>query len=168
MLIWKVIAANPGINRQGIWERIEHDIPAGFAMRRFPSKVDRSASRSTLSPLRVARRRLLNETLLSMEKHGHVVSDSCAIDRPFKAAREPHYRGNPEMIDETGTKAAEHMALADALRTAEKWLAGADLNRPLARNGARPPVLGPPNRKVYDALMMVVQALRAKGSQADH
>lgn len=37
MLIWKVMAANPGITRAGIWERIEHDIPAGYALRMYGS-----------------------------------------------------------------------------------------------------------------------------------
>jgi hypothetical protein len=48
MLIWKVIEANPGITRAGIWERVEHGIPEGYALRRFHSKVGPQASGPTL------------------------------------------------------------------------------------------------------------------------
>jgi len=35
MLIWKVIAASPGITRAQIWEQVEHSIPEGYAIRLY-------------------------------------------------------------------------------------------------------------------------------------
>ena len=79
------------------------------------------------------------------------------MDGCYSALRQPWYRGNPDMIDETGNKAAEHLAAADALRIMEKALTRAKPNHP----HQSPLRL---TQREYDALVLVVQALRAKGS----
>ena len=76
-------------------------------------------------------------------------------DRRYTVARELYYWGNPDAIDETGSKAAEHMALADALRALEQMIGRANLTR---KYGAC--LTG--GRKDYEALVIVVRALRAK------
>jgi hypothetical protein len=162
MLIWKVIAANPGITRQGIWARVEHDIPIGYATRRFAKtgNLVQRGPRTRFSPEAAARSFVLTETLNSMQRHGHISREGAGQDRKFSVAKEPRYLGNPDAIDETGTKAAEHMALADALRTVEKMLAKADP----ARRGKPGAPLGGIGWKEVDAVTLLVQALRARGS----
>lgn len=75
----------------------------------------------------------------------------------YHSLRGIDYRGDAEAIDVDGSKAAEHMALADALRTVEKTLARANLDRkhgPLVSLGL----------KEYEAVSLLVKTLRAKGS----
>jgi hypothetical protein len=90
-----------------------------------------------------------------MRKRGSVSWEGTGTDRRYTVARELDYQGNADAIDETGTKAAEHMALAEALRTVEKMLGRANLTR---KYGAC--LTG--GKKDYDALLVVVKALRAK------
>jgi hypothetical protein len=164
MLIWKVIAANPGITRAEIWERVEHSIPEGYALRAHAAELRKKKPRERTAALGLARARgyVLTFRLQQMRQSGNVTWDGDGRARRYAATRQPHYRGNPDAIDETGTRAAEHMAVADALRTAEKWLARADPDR-VARNGKRGPVIGPPSRKEYEAVLLVVKTLRAQG-----
>lgn len=167
MLIWKVIAANPGITRTGIWEHVEHSIPEGYATRvyaaslRHRGKLVASGSATNLTR---ARGFILTDKLYAMRKGGAVDWEGDGADRRYTVAREPRYRGNMDAIDETGTKAADHMAVADALRVAEKWLARARPDRVDSLGRRSVPILGPPSRKEYEAFMLVVKALRAKGS----
>jgi hypothetical protein len=153
MLIWKVIAASPGITRAQIWARVEHDIPAGYAKRRFAKSAKYRASESARN-LETARSFVLSKILGDMRNLGTISTEGVGINRRFTAAREPRYHGNPDAIDETGTKAAEHMALADALRACERVLARGDPER---KSG--PAFAG--GRKDYAALALVVKALRA-------
>lgn len=152
MLIWKVIAANPGITRSQIWERVEHDIPAGFAIRRF-ARSSKGGAHDTAPPLGTARRFILNEVLNSMCRFGTLTSDGSGAERRFTAAREPQYRGNRDAIDETGTKAAEHMAVAEALRKVERLLTNRSLEIKIGRGN-------------IEAIAVLVKALRARGPSA--
>ena len=122
MLIWKIIEANPGIDRAGIWERAEHGIPEGYALRRYANSLPRDGKRtadiSSVQSLARARNYVLGHTLTHM-RHSRppmVGWEGLGNDRRYTALRLPHYVGDPGTVDETGTKAAEHMARADALR----------------------------------------------------
>ena len=42
MLIWKVIEANPGITQDEIWNRVQDDIPPGYALRCYAASRTRS------------------------------------------------------------------------------------------------------------------------------
>ena len=158
MLIWKVIAANPGITRAEIWRHVEHSIPDGYAIRRYSRARNVGAGPSTPTK---ARSYILTDTLNSMRRNGIINGEGDGKDRQYTVVREIEYWGNADAIDETGSKAAEHMAVADALRIAEKWLSRADPDR-VNRHGQRSVILGPPSRKEYEALVLVVKALRAK------
>jgi len=79
------------------------------------------------------------------------------IHRRYTVARDLDYHGNPDAIDETGTKAAEHMAVADALRIVEKMLGRANMERkhgPLVCLGM----------KEYQAVTLLAKTLRASSS----
>jgi hypothetical protein len=166
MLIWKTIKANPGITRDQLWKRVEHGIPEGYALRRYAAELKAIERRSGRTPngsgvrLTQARGYVLTHALARLRGRGSVVR----VDGCYSALRQPDYRGNLDVIDVDGTKAAEHLAVADALVTVEKWLAGANPDRPLGPSGRRGGVLGPPSRKQYEALVIVARALRAKGS----
>jgi len=101
----------------------------------------------------MARSYVLTKTLGQMKLFGSVTKDRDG----FRVLRPLRYHGNPDAIDADGTKAAEHMAVADALRIAERMLAR---GKPDNRSG--PTVCA--TRKEYEALTLVVKALRAKGS----
>jgi hypothetical protein len=161
MLIWKVIAANPGITRAEIWEHVEHSIPEGYATRMYVRNALKSTPEPSGVDLSRARGFVLTLALHHMRRARSVTWEGDGRARRYTVAREIDYKGNAETIDETGTKAAEHMAVAEALRTAEKWLARAKPDR-LDRNGRRGPVIGPPSRKEYEALLLVVKTVRAK------
>jgi hypothetical protein len=75
---------------------------------------------------------------------------TCDEDGRYTATRKPQYFGNLDAIDETGTKAAEHMAVADALRIVEKALAA-----PYQRHGDIR------SQRLYDAMGVLARALRA-------
>jgi hypothetical protein len=157
MLIWKVIAANPGITREEIWKRVEHSIPEGYAVRRHSVELRKrgipSPDGSALG-ISKARSYILTYSLQQMRVSQAVTCEGQGKDRLYTVARELHYRGNPDAIDETGTKAGEHMAMAEALRTAEQVIAR-------AAPGRSGPVVCL-NRKEYAALGLMVKALRAK------
>jgi hypothetical protein len=148
MLIWKVIAANPGITRAQIWERVEHGIPLGYALRVLRHENDRPGS-PRRSFEEYARSRMLTRTLASMKYQGMIAKDGDG----FRALREPWYVGNAEAVDETGTKAAEHMAVAEALRRVERLL-------------ATPSAVQKYGRKNCEAMALLVKTLRAKGGAA--
>jgi hypothetical protein len=153
MLIWKTIKANPGITREQLWEKVEHGIPSGYALRRFGGDArdsrlaHRSASRTTR-----ARQYVLTKSLASMTYLRLIVR----MDGCYSALKQPQYRGNPDVVDHTGTKAAEHMAAADALRVLEKTVARAKPNIP-----HQSPVHL--TQKEYDALVLLVKTVRDKG-----
>jgi hypothetical protein len=161
MLIWKVIEANPGITRAGIWERVEHDIPAGYALRSYAADMAKKGKSleavAPASKLSRARGFVLTVRLNTMRKGDSVVWEGDGPDRRYTVAQELTYHGNPDAIDETGTKAAEHMAVADALRTVEKMLAKGSTERKYG-----PAFVG--GRKEYEAVTLLVRTLRAKGS----
>lgn len=136
MLIWKVIDANPGITADQLFEKIEHQIPSGYALRTYAAKVransqrDRrrtrggDADRVASPPLttagldpRRARWFVQRSVLSRLIKTGVVGTDDGGyrIRRPIK-----RYRGNPDHIDETGTKAGRHLNAAYAYRDAQK------------------------------------------------
>jgi hypothetical protein len=156
MLIWKVIAANPGITREEIWKQVEHGIPDGYAKRLYARCELKSIADPGAIDLGRARSFILTLRLQNMRTMKHVTWEGGGKDRRYTAATQPVYRGNADAIDETGTKAAEHMALADALRIAEKMLAR---GKPGNRSG---PVVCA-NRREYEAVSLLVRALRAKG-----
>jgi hypothetical protein len=164
MLIWKVIAANPGIARSEIVKRVERGIPAGYAGRRFAHVTGRPKKYAGLDPsgpayLRAARSYVLSCALSDLKRGRNVYSEGPGRDLRYTAIRPPLYFGNADAIDADGDKAGEHMAVADALRTAEKMLGRA---KPDSRSG---PIVCV-NRREYEALVLVVKALRAKGSTA--
>lgn len=152
MLIWKTIKANPGITRSEIWAKVEHGIPDGYALRRWTA--GRPHARVVANGLATTRARsyVLSDVLANMQKCGNIVK----VSGCYSALRQPKYLGNPEAIDVDGSKAAEHLAVADALRVAEKAI-GKPFNRD-KRNGAIR------TRELYDAVTVMVKALRAKGS----
>lgn len=159
MLIWKVIAANPGITRQGIWEHVEHGIPEGYALRRYfvyretsgsGGRTGGGKSRTPRDPgllLRAARYYVLRHALRGMCRGGSIVSEIVDGDCRYAVGRELRYLGDPETIDVDGSKAAEHMAMADALRVAEKFL----------KRGSTRLTL-----KEREAVEIVIRALRAR------
>ncbi len=102
-----------------------------------------------------ARSQFLSDTLYRLRKRENVAAEGTGTDRQYTPAREPAYYGNPDAVDETGTKAAEHMAIADALRTVEKMLARGNPER---KSG--PAIAG--GRKDYAAVALLVGTLRAK------
>ena len=119
MLIWKTIDANPGITRDEIFGKIEHEIPAGWAKRRYAAMEKHRGKIKALEndPARVlilARRYVLSNTLSQMKYLGsvHREGDGYSILRALQ-----RYAGNRDHIDETGTKAAEHINRAYAERT---------------------------------------------------
>lgn len=119
MLIWKVIDANPGITRDEIFDRIEHEIPAGWAKRRYLNQMDRW-DRDRSIDLAAARRYVLTHTLKMMRLHGSIAN----AEAGYRTLREiRRYRGRPDQVDATGSVAAEHLNDAYALRTAEAWVA---------------------------------------------
>ena len=147
MLIWKVIDATTGITRKEIWERVEKDIPPGYALRRYENvRAHRNAP-----TLPVARKYVFNGLLANLERHGAIRSTGAGAERMFIAGRDLWYRGNPDAIDETGTKAADHMAVAEALRVVDKLLASGGSLR--SRLGSRQ----------IAAIATLAQAARAKG-----
>jgi hypothetical protein len=156
MLIWKVIAASPGITYGEIRERVEHDIPAGYACRRFerwsyrPKKYI-GTDRSLPMYLRKARGYILAMALSDMKRNRNITSDGSGKGQRYTVARELHYMGNADAIDETGTKAAEHMAVAEALRKVERML-------------ATPTAVQKYGRKNCEAIERLVRTLRARGS----
>lgn len=159
MLIWKTIKANPGITRDELWTKVEDGIPPGYAMRRYAAELNAIERRTGRTPngsgvrLTQARGYVLTHVLARMRGRGSVIrKNGC-----YSALKQPQYLGNPDMIDHTGTKAAEHMATADALRTLEKTIARAKPNIP-----HQSPVRL--TQKEYDALVVAVKALRAAGS----
>lgn len=80
-------------------------------------------------------------------------------DRRYTVIRELQYFGNPEAIDVHGGNAAQHMALADALRTLEKAAAKVNTDR-----RGRPGAALPLGWKEYDALLILLKATRVNGA----
>jgi hypothetical protein len=159
MLIWKVIAANPGITRAEIWKRVEHSIPDGYAMRVYAQDVASQSRKRRVEPapllLDGARGYVLTRRLKDMRRGGVITWEGDGNERRYAVARELRYRGNPDAIDETGTKAAEHMAIADALRVVERLLAQGDKLR--TRLGSRQ----------ISAIETLAKAVRSKGSKGE-
>ena len=155
MLIWKVIAASPGITRAQIWERVEHDIPAGYAARLYVRHGKTRTRDPSLVRLDRARSFVLTEALKKMRREpAMVTSVGDESDRRYTAVRQPHYYGNPDAVDETGTRAAELMAIADALSVVEKALARCQS----PDHRAAPRLYG----KLRDAVEILARAQRAK------
>ena len=116
MLIWKTIDTNPGITRDEIFAKISDRIDPGYAKRRYVAKNKISGDR-LLSPeiLTRARRFVLSDCLIQMRRWGSVARDE--HDR-YQVMREiGFYNGNPDHVDETDTKAADHINRAYAERT---------------------------------------------------
>ena len=116
MLIWKVIDANPGITREEIFAKVEHEIPAGWAKRLYinANKI-RVDGTSAARILERARRHAFMQTLAHMRKYGSVAQSAegnYRILRPIK-----QYNGNPDQVDATGDQAANHLNEAYAWRT---------------------------------------------------
>jgi hypothetical protein len=134
MLIWKVIAANPGIDRAGLWAKVEHGIPEGYALRKYESQRNRLKSQADGSAglLRAARRRVLYQFLWNMVDLGTLTVEGAGNDRHYTVGRQPRYKGNIDAVDETGTKAGEHMALVDAWHIIADLIARCDPQRPKA------------------------------------
>jgi hypothetical protein len=131
MLIWKVIAANPGIDRAGIWAKIERQIPEGYALRSYERYRETSGGRLAergASP-QTARRFVLTKALANMRQLGTVTAAGTGDKAAYTVARPPRYLDNAEAVDETGTRLADHMALVEACRTIERMLARAEQPR---------------------------------------
>jgi hypothetical protein len=153
MLIWKTIKANPGITRDELLAKIEHGIPEGYALRRYANARQSVAANGSAATLWRARRYVLTDALAHLRHQKSAVR----VDGCYSALSPPKYLGNPEAIDVDGSKAAEHMAVADALGTLEKAIARAKPDIPM-----QSPVRL--THKEYEALVLVTRALRAKGS----
>jgi hypothetical protein len=115
MLIWKTINANPGITRDEIFVKIEDQIPAGWATRRYINveKIHVDDASSTWI-LRRSRRYILRDTLDQMRKHGSVNRDDSGGHTVLREIR--RYNGNPDHVDHTGQIAADHLNEAYAWR----------------------------------------------------
>ena len=131
MLIWKVIDANSGITRDEIFAKIEHQIPAGWARRRYVGQAKVKLGAESLGhnlTLTRARGFVLTAILKDMRASGSVVRNAGC----YETLREiKQYRGNPDHVDETGTKAAEHLNAAYAIPKIRAFIARANPNRPL-------------------------------------
>jgi hypothetical protein len=116
MLIWKTINANPGITREEILAKIEDQIPAGWAKRRYINyrKITVDSVPSTVI-LERSRRHVLADTLLHMRQLGSITRDDSGGHTVLREIR--RYSGNPEHVDHTGQVAAEHLNRAYAERT---------------------------------------------------
>jgi hypothetical protein len=116
MLIWKTINANPGMTWDEILAKIEDQIPAGWATRRYISARKITGDRAA-SPviLRRSRRYVVADALLSMRQAGAVTRDESGGYTALREIR--RYKGNPEHVDHTGQVAAEHLNRAYAERT---------------------------------------------------
>jgi hypothetical protein len=166
MLVWKVIAANPGITRQGIWDHVEHSIPAGYATRLYIRCAMKSTPDAGGVDLRRARGFVLTLILQKMRTMGTVVWQGNGKERQYVAHRQPVYFGDPEMIDVDGSKAADHLTVADALRRIEGMLVRAARAKEAQKRGSHSGSWVRGSQKDYDALQVLVKALRAKGPVA--
>lgn len=136
MLIWKLIETEPGITRDQILAKIGARVPLGYARRRLAAHMaSRNAptvrggqaavaapSLNGISADR-ARRFLVTNSLKGMRASGTVARDG---EGAYRVLRPLRYYGDPETIDITGTKAAEHLDRAYAIRTLRKFNARAE------------------------------------------
>jgi hypothetical protein len=151
MLIWKTIDASPGITRDEIFEKIEHEIPPGWAKRRYAVEIGRSENVESL-PIMNARRYILTHTLRMMRsKHLSIICDDAGGYRTLREIK--MYRGNRDHVDETGTKAADHINAAYALPVVEKFVARTEELGPRGKSR--------PTAKEWDAIKQVARAYRA-------
>lgn len=155
MLVWKVIAADPGITFDEIWERVEHGIPEGYALRRYSTSahgktIIRRGGLSSDNDLGRARRWVLRNRLWEMCRNKSIEHDGDG----YRTLRDISYKGNADAIDETGTKAAGHMALADALRLIDKAIARANPNT------VHGPFITIRRGREADALLRIIAAVR--------
>jgi len=152
MLIWKTIEANPGITRDEIFAKIEHQIPAGWAKRKFATHYKITADKlSSAVILYRARSHVLGDVLKHMRYLKSVARDK---DGHYEVLREIlRYRGNPDHVDESGTKAAEQINAVYALPIAEGFV---DRTESLGPRGK-----SRPTAKEWAALKRVVRAYRA-------
>lgn len=117
MLIWKVIDANPGITRDEIFAKVEHEIPAGWAKRRYIQAGKIGGAAASVPPILArARRYILTEALASMRRTGRIECDGNG-NRTLKPLRIRKGEGNPDYVDATGDQAANHLNEAYAWRT---------------------------------------------------
>lgn len=155
MLIWKTIEANPGITRDEIFAKIEHQIPAGWAKRRYLHHQSRSYGAKPIAPdnldVRRARSFMLGAALGDMRKCGSVARDAGDGYRTLRPIR--LYKGNAEHVDETGTKAAQHLNAAYALPVVENFIARTEDLGPRGKSR--------PTAKEWAAIKLVAKAYRA-------
>jgi hypothetical protein len=116
MLIWKTINANPGITREEIFAKVEHEIPPGWARRRYINHYKISGDRGS-SPLILerSRRYVLRDTLGQLRRDGNVSRDGSG--RLFVLREIRRYNGNPDHVDHASQAAADHLNRAYAERT---------------------------------------------------
>ena len=116
MLIWKVIDANPGITREEIFAKVEHEIPAGWAKRRY-IQAGKIAGNRAESPaiLTRARRYILTESLASIRRTRRIEGSPEGGYETLRPIR--FYGGDGERIDATGDQAANHLNERYAWRT---------------------------------------------------
>lgn len=120
MLVWKVIDASPGIIGEEIFTKVEHQIPAGYAKRRHRKRNPHAKYVDDADATYWARRFVLFEDLRNMRRYGSVSKDGDG----YRVLREiKQYRGDPSVVDETGTAAAEHLNAAYALKVLDAVLA---------------------------------------------
>lgn len=147
MLIWKVIHANPGITRDEIFARVEQQIPEGWAKRRYATLYKIPSDRLTSGGiLGRARREMLTLTLQKMRRYGSIERGDGG---GYKTRREiRRYQGNPDAVDETGTRAADHLNAAYALPKAEAAVARVNPENPR------------PTKAEWEAIVRVVKQAR--------
>ena len=116
MLIWKVIDANPGITRDEIFAKIEHEIPAGWAKRRYINYRKINAdSQSPALILARARSYVVKDILHQMRQWKSVAQSADGTYRTLRPIK--CYNGDPASVDATGDHAANHLNEAYAWRT---------------------------------------------------
>jgi hypothetical protein len=127
MLIWKMVDANPGITRRELFAKIEHDIPPGWAERRYKSR-----KRKQPGTIAETRWYVLTDTIVSMIRTGSLrrdpppsssARDKAGTARMYVARELQNWAGDASKIDATQTRAATHMKVAYAIQTVRGFLA---------------------------------------------
>jgi hypothetical protein len=115
-IIWKAIDANPGITRDDLFAKIEHETPPGLANRRYWKVHGVPALGSVVDQITtttVARRYVLGDNLQSMCRSGSITK----ANGGYRTLRELNRRDAADRVDPTGTSAVDHLNAAYALRT---------------------------------------------------
>jgi hypothetical protein len=171
MLIWKTIDANPGITDDEIFAKIEHRIPAAWALRRYDNDQTSHGLlglRATpkAEQLKAARRYILRSTLNKLRgtNGGRNNPRIRAIENGgYIALEPPHYKGNLGKLDETGEDTRAHVRIVSALRRVEALLARVDLDtKYVTKTGAVRRSVPRPSIDEWAAISELTTLLRAR------